>query len=152
VQRVTGQIGLTGPVVELAEDALAQRSGMGGVVDAHPQVDTWGLRAVDDLDDHDLAVVVRRQVDGAVELVAKRLQGSAGTGGRTGRTAVAQDDVEPVAEHVCALVQAPQVSLVGQRPQQVVGRRKRQPGRAGQLLGVRTTSRSATTSSSRSAR
>jgi hypothetical protein len=97
VQRVTGQIGLTGPVVELAEDALAQRSGMGGVVDAHPQVDTWGLRAVDDLDDHDLAVVVRRQVEGAVELVAKRLQRSTSTGGGAGRAAVAQDHVEPVA-------------------------------------------------------
>ena len=63
---------------------------------------------------------------------------SAGAGGAAGGAAVAQDDVEPVAEHVGAIVQSPQVTFMGQRPQ-VVRRGKRQPCRLGQLLGTRTT-------------
>ncbi|CAM5230329.1 hypothetical protein SANTM175S_08813 [Streptomyces antimycoticus] len=135
---MAGQIVVAGIVVQFAQYAFAQRGGVPGVLVPHPQIDPGRVRAVDDVHDPDLALVVEGEVGGGGELVAQRGQGGPDPGEQRLLPASGLEGVQLVADHETAVVQPTQIAVVDQRPQQVVGGRERQPRLPCEPLGRHT--------------
>ena len=79
-----------------------------------------GEQAADDLDDRDLPVDVRREVDRAVPLVSKALHDRSGSGDGARHSILGRHAHEGRADHVATVIKFAQIALMGQRPQQVI--------------------------------
>src|SRR5699024_3137318 len=51
--------------IQARQNGLPERRRVAGFVDSHPEVDALGMRAVGDVDEADLAMVIHRQVGGS---------------------------------------------------------------------------------------
>jgi hypothetical protein len=91
------------------------------IVEADPEVDPRGGGAVEDLADHDLAVLVEAEVGGRPDLVAERRQRRADAAERRLVATEGEQAGDPVAEDVGAVGEAHHVALEDQGAEQVVG-------------------------------
>ena len=112
---------MPGALVELGEDAFADRGGVCGVVESDPEIDPRSARAVGDVDDSDLAVIVHAEIGRHSEFVAEGDQCRPDAGQQLLSATLTVKCLKSVTQNPYAVGQPRDISFVGESPEQVIG-------------------------------